>query len=349
MDATMRSLLRDRLQTSLDGVSRTAECSRSVARHQSILRSRAGVLALICWLAAYSCSSPPPAKLAVSPRTNTRSSSPKLQDSTRRVLALASSSSATPTLTRSLSGVPRKAAVLRSVHTSARPRTGHQLPLASLKQNASDLNNTAARASWSSMAHPQPPRPDTWLDRLTNTLSSLLRASEQQTERKDTRSDPTDQGRHRPRGVGRIHNVIQDPQIYDPIVLPRHPIVLCHGLYGFDVRGPFLGLEIHYWAKTLDILRKKMGRRSFGSRCSPTGSIQERAESLHEFLMSDEAGVRGKKLNFVAHSMGGLDVRHLLTHIRPSRRNIRRKSDHHQHTASRQSFHGLVQCQYRHR
>lgn len=110
---------------------------------------------------------------------------------------------------------------------------------------------------------------------------------------------------------------MQDPQIYDPIILPRHPIVLCHGLYGFDVRGPFLGLEIHYWAKTLDILRKKMGAEVLVHGVPPTGSIQERAESLHKFLISDEAGVRGKKLNFVAHSMGGLDVRHLLTHIRP--------------------------------
>lgn len=40
---------------------------------------------------------------------------------------------------------------------------------------------------------------------------------------------------------------------------PRDPIVLCHGLYGFDVRGPFFGLEIHYWAKVMDILRKKIG------------------------------------------------------------------------------------------
>lgn len=110
---------------------------------------------------------------------------------------------------------------------------------------------------------------------------------------------------------------MQDPQTYDPIILPRHPIVLCHGLYGFDVRGPFLGLEIHYWAKTLDILRKRMGVDVLVHGVPPTGSIQERAESLHKFLTSDEAGVRGKKLNFVAHSMGGLDVRHLLTHIRP--------------------------------
>lgn len=110
---------------------------------------------------------------------------------------------------------------------------------------------------------------------------------------------------------------MQDPQIYDNIVLPRHPIVLCHGLYGFDVRGPFFGLEIHYWAQALDILRKKLGVDVLVHGVPATGSIKERAESLHQFLLSDEAGVRGKKLNFIGHSMGGLDVRHLLTHIRP--------------------------------
>lgn len=94
--------------------------------------------------------------------------------------------------------------------------------------------------------------------------------------------------------------------------------MLCHGLYGFDVRGPFLGLEIHYWAETLDILRKKIGAEVLIHGVPGTGSIQERAESLHKFLCSDEADVRGKKLNFIGHSMGGLDVRYLLTHIRPT-------------------------------
>lgn len=51
--------------------------------------------------------------------------------------------------------------------------------------------------------------------------------------------------------------------------------------------------------------------------CS-TGSIQKRAEALHQYLASPEAGVEGKKLNFIGHSMGGLDVRHLITNIRPT-------------------------------
>ncbi|SJX63775.1 related to TGL2-triacylglycerol lipase [Sporisorium reilianum f. sp. reilianum] len=326
MDTTMRSLLRERLQSSLDGVVRDAECSHSVASTNSLLRSRAGVLALICWLAAYSCSSPAPPTRPASTRLQQRSSSTSSSDASRQILSLAASSARAGSLTHSVAAVPRKAAVLRSIHTSARPRSGHYLPVLSSKQNAptsllrDGTHPTAARVSLSSLTHPQPRSNNNsnWLDRLSNTLASLLRASEQQSEHRSTRSDAPPLGRQqRARGAGRIHSVMQDPHIYDPIVLPRHPIVLCHGLYGFDVRGPFLGLEIHYWAQTLDILRKKMGVDVLVHGVPPTGSIQERAESLHKFLTSDEADVRGKKLNFVAHSMGGLDVRHLLTHIRP--------------------------------
>ncbi|SAM83409.1 related to TGL2-triacylglycerol lipase [Ustilago bromivora] len=323
MDATMRSLLRDRLQTSIDGVNRTAECSRSVANTQSLLRSRAGVLALICWLAAYSCSSPPPHKRpTTSKKTLLDTYSPSPSDPTRRTLDLATQWTKVRPTAQSISSIPRKAAVLRSVHTSARPRTSHSLPTISVPQNAAtnllfdELRSSGGRSSLSSLSHPEP-RSNTWLARLSSTLSSLLRASEHQTEHRQSHADAGPHGRHQTRGASRIHNVMQDPQIYDNIVVPRHPIVLCHGLYGFDVRGPFLGLEIHYWAKTLDILRKKIGAEVLVHGVPPTGSIQERAESLHKFLISDEAGVRGKKLNFVAHSMGGLDVRHLLTHIRP--------------------------------
>lgn len=318
MDSTMRSLLRERLQTSIDGVVRGGECSRSVANTNSLLSSRAGVLALICWLAAYSCSAPAPSHRPAI--TRSKQSRP---DASRQVFSLVAASARPIQTTHRVTSVPRKAAVLRSVHTSARPRSAHHLPITS--QNTGSLSaktthevySTAQRASLSSLSHPHP-RSNHWLDRLSSTLSSLLGTSEQRSEREKSHSDAPPQGRHhRSRNVGRIHSVMQDPQIYDPIVLPRHPIVLCHGLYGFDVRGPFLGLEIHYWAKTLDILRKKMGVEVLVHGVPPTGSIKERAESLHEFLLSDEAGVRGKKLNFVAHSMGGLDVRHLLTHIRP--------------------------------
>ena len=111
---------------------------------------------------------------------------------------------------------------------------------------------------------------------------------------------------------------MRHPLLYNPIRKPRLPIVLCHGLYGFDVRGPFLGLEYHYWSGALDVLRKKVGAEVLVHGVPPTGSIKERAESLHEFLCSSASGARGERLNFVGHSMGGLDVRYIISRIQPT-------------------------------
>lgn len=45
-----------------------------------------------------------------------------------------------------------------------------------------------------------------------------------------------------------------------------------------------------------------------------TGSVSSRAEALDEQLRK-KAVARG--VNFLAHSMGGLDCRHLITHVKP--------------------------------
>ena len=46
-----------------------------------------------------------------------------------------------------------------------------------------------------------------------------------------------------------------------------------------------------------------------------TGSISSRSESLHRQL---QIRARGRGVNFLAHSMGGLDCRHLISHIKPT-------------------------------
>ncbi|PKI84738.1 triacylglycerol lipase [Malassezia vespertilionis] len=115
----------------------------------------------------------------------------------------------------------------------------------------------------------------------------------------------------------KLDQLMRDPSLYTPIRKPRLPIVLCHGLYGFDVRGPFLGLEYHYWSTTLDILRDQIGADVLVVSVPPTGSIKERAEALHKFLADPANGVRGKRINFVGHSMGGLDVRYIISTIKP--------------------------------
>ncbi|KAH9950676.1 alpha/beta-hydrolase [Amylocystis lapponica] len=114
-----------------------------------------------------------------------------------------------------------------------------------------------------------------------------------------------------------IHRLLNSPVLYDPIRKPRYPIALCHGLYGFDVRGPsaFPLLQTHYWSNVLNILRQKVGAEVIVTSVPSTGSIASRAESMDRILREK---AYGRGINFIAHSMGGLDCRHLITHIKPS-------------------------------
>lgn len=85
------------------------------------------------------------------------------------------------------------------------------------------------------------------------------------------------------------------------------------GLYGFDVIGP-ASFQRHYWSEVLEILRDKIKADVIVTSVPPTGSIQDRAKVLNEKLR-DLA--KGKEVNLFGHSMGGLDCRQLITHIRP--------------------------------
>ncbi|SCV71970.1 BQ2448_4664 [Microbotryum intermedium] len=115
--------------------------------------------------------------------------------------------------------------------------------------------------------------------------------------------------------LDQINSLLRHPTLYDPIRKPRNPIVLCHGLYGFDVRGPSY-LRLHYWGDLLSILRGKVGAEVFVTAVPGTGSIKQRAHSLHGLLQENQ-DIHGKQLNFLAHSMGGLDARYLFSQIRP--------------------------------
>jgi triacylglycerol lipase len=130
-----------------------------------------------------------------------------------------------------------------------------------------------------------------------------------------------------------IHRLMQHPALYDPVRAPRNPVVLCHGtsscipsdslsenkqgLYGFDVRGPesFPILRHHYWSNVLNILRDKVGAEVIVTSVPSTGSIASRAKTLHKLLRERATG---RSINFMAHSMGGLDCRHLISHIKPT-------------------------------
>jgi triacylglycerol lipase len=90
---------------------------------------------------------------------------------------------------------------------------------------------------------------------------------------------------------------------------PRYPVVLAHGLLGFDeirVGGTrhdyFRGVRARLAADGADVHRPCVAR---------TAAIAARAEELAEFIRALPA----RRVNVVAHSMGGLDARYAISRL----------------------------------
>jgi triacylglycerol lipase len=102
---------------------------------------------------------------------------------------------------------------------------------------------------------------------------------------------------------------------------PKNPIVLAHGLFGFSelrLAGDYLP-AIHYWFGIAEALRAK-GAEVITTSVPPSGSIQERAEKLGREIA---AKAHGKSVNIVAHSMGGLDARYMISNLKPENVDVR--------------------------
>ncbi|KAI9296068.1 alpha/beta-hydrolase, partial [Neoconidiobolus thromboides FSU 785] len=97
-------------------------------------------------------------------------------------------------------------------------------------------------------------------------------------------------------------------------------IVLCHGLYGYDVKGPknYPRLQTHYWPGIKESL-EKMGNEVIITKVNEIGTIKERAYQLNEQL---NKLCKDKQVNLIGHSMGGLDSRYLITHIQEKKYNV---------------------------
>ncbi|MFN7950536.1 MAG: alpha/beta fold hydrolase [bacterium] len=86
----------------------------------------------------------------------------------------------------------------------------------------------------------------------------------------------------------------------------RYPIVLAHGFAGWsDIGGYtyFYGVEEHL---------ESLGYTVFAPAVSPVNGIDVRAQQLKDAILAE---FPTGKVNLVAHSMGGLDARHMITHL----------------------------------
>ncbi|KDN68880.1 putative triacylglycerol lipase [Colletotrichum sublineola] len=98
---------------------------------------------------------------------------------------------------------------------------------------------------------------------------------------------------------------------------PKHPIVLAHGLLGFaELRLGSYVPPIHYWRGISESLSTLSGPSNIiTASVPPSGSIEERAAKLGADIAA-KAG--GRAVNIVAHSMGGLDARYMISHLKPA-------------------------------
>jgi triacylglycerol lipase len=85
------------------------------------------------------------------------------------------------------------------------------------------------------------------------------------------------------------------------------PIVLVHGLFGFDRICAFGRVLKDYFPGIREQLEAG-GNRVLIARVSPTGGVSRRAEDLKQFIQRETPS---EPVHIIGHSMGGLDARYM--------------------------------------
>jgi triacylglycerol lipase len=91
---------------------------------------------------------------------------------------------------------------------------------------------------------------------------------------------------------------------------PRHPVVFCHGMLAMSMLRRQIPEHLNYFTPLGDFLRER-GVRVLFPQVAPTSGASARAGQLRDQIL---AWTR-EPVNLIAHSMGGLDVRYLISHL----------------------------------
>lgn len=89
----------------------------------------------------------------------------------------------------------------------------------------------------------------------------------------------------------------------------RYPIVLCHGLMGFDRLG--IGAISTEYFRGVAAHLESLGNTVFSPTVPSAASVEERASALNAAVRA--LGV--PRVNLIAHSMGGLDARYAISRL----------------------------------
>jgi triacylglycerol lipase len=92
-------------------------------------------------------------------------------------------------------------------------------------------------------------------------------------------------------------------------VAPRYPVVLLHGVMGFDEIA--VGQKRHAYFRGVAERLEALGARVHRPRVPASASVAARAETLARALRELDGG----RVNVIAHSMGGLDARYAISRL----------------------------------
>lgn len=107
--------------------------------------------------------------------------------------------------------------------------------------------------------------------------------------------------------IRRLAKLVPFPQ--PDVILVKHPVVLMHGfgLLAFLAKGGHLHDEAMY-------LRMR-GVMAFAPNVSPYHTIAERAYMWKDRIEVVRNATKASKVNLIAHSMGGLDARYMISKL----------------------------------